>query len=251
MFKVMTLNLNYYADKHGAWDQRMLAIRDALLEAEPDVVAFQAVKRDPKVRLGVDQAMQLGGMLLGTEQVLFQPAQIFADGSEHGSAVLSRTPITESVGIPLSLRDGLDDTNERMMIYACVDLPGGAIDLIDAHFSWNDEQAMDNVSEALRVLDKIEGAGLLLGDFNQTPDKPSMQRLRDAGWIDVWAALKPDQDGCTFESNHPSIRIDYIWITETLRSALRSVEIIAPYRADPQARFGDHVGLMATFDLPV
>src|SRR5687768_15811449 len=136
MFKLMTLNLNYYVEKHGPWEQRLKQIRRAVEDHEPHIITLQAVKRDPNLAMGVDQARQLAGLIPGAEEVIFQPAQSFPDGSEHGSAILARIPCTESMAVPLSLRPGLDDTNERVLLYARFDLPDGPLHVFDAHFSW-------------------------------------------------------------------------------------------------------------------
>jgi hypothetical protein len=50
----------------------------------------------------------------------------------------------------------------------------------------------------------------LAGDLNAPAGEDRPDALRDAGWTDVWAALHPGQPGYTFESDAPSIRIDYV-----------------------------------------
>jgi endonuclease/exonuclease/phosphatase family metal-dependent hydrolase len=117
--------------------------------------------------------------------------------------------------------------------------------LFNAHFSWVEEQAADNVAEALAFLSTVtDGPALLVGDFNQTPDAPVLKPLVEAGWVDAWAQLCPGEAGHTFESNNPTIRIDYAWANPALAPALESIEIVGRAQDASGYRVSDHHGLL-------
>ncbi|HEX6929616.1 MAG TPA: endonuclease/exonuclease/phosphatase family protein [Gammaproteobacteria bacterium] len=247
MLTVMTQNLNYYGDKHGPWLQRRELIRDAIEEAKPDIVALQAVCSDPEVEDGADQATQLSRMLPDYRYVFFYPANIDENGREQGSAILSRTPIREPSVRELSLRPGLDDDNPRVIQHARFDLDKGMLNVFNAYFSWVEEQAADNIEEGLAFLGKADGLTLLVGDFNLPADSPLLERLKDAGYIDLWAAAHPGEEGYTFEADHPDKRIDYAFANADLGRRVSAVDLVS--RDGGKVRPSDHLGLKVSLNL--
>lgn len=253
MIKVMTLNLNYYGTRLGAWSIRRELVAAAIREARPDVIALQAVCADPAVQGGADQAAQLSEILPEYPHHVFRAASRSLAGAADGSAFLSRIALAQADARALSLRPGLEDTNTRQILNVQIDLPsldlpGGPLHLFNAHFSWVPEQAGDNVREALAYLDSFTGLRLLAGDLNCTPDLPPMQALRDAGWADLWAELHGPEPGYTFPSDDLELRIDYFWASPELASRALAIDLVAQ-SSDGGARPSDHLGLMVTLDL--
>src|SRR5881394_820174 len=104
MFRLLSLNLNYRAVKHGPWNARRALIAAAVSEADADVAALQAVERAD----GSDQASELGE-LLNYRNVTFAPA-MNSDGIARGSAFVSRAPIADLAVRSLSRRPHEEDT---------------------------------------------------------------------------------------------------------------------------------------------
>ncbi len=248
MLRIMTLNINYYVAKHGAWLTRRDLIRQAIQAAEPDIIALQAVAVDPTFGEGRDQATMLSRLLPAYRHVHFQPALKEPSGRMQGSAFLSRLPLAQTASLPLTFLPGLEDTNPRVVLAASFALAAGTLHVINAHFSWVKEQALLNMKEALPFIAAFEGYSLVVGDLNSTPDSDAMQQFRDAGWTDAWAALHPNDDGLTFESSQPTLRIDYAWMNQALKPQLRAIEIIANQSGSGGTHASDHFGLLATFD---
>ena len=247
MIRVDTLNINYYMDKHGAWDMRKELLCQALERTNADIIALQAVRSEPGLAKGKDQAAQLCRMLPVYQEVYFGPAERFPDGSVHGSAILSRLPMAVRDSLSLNRLPGLDDTNQRALLSARLDLPGGPLHLFNAHFSWVREQAQENLEQALPFIDAVQGPALLVGDFNIPSDSDLLGRLRESGWTDAWEKLHPDQEGLTFEADHPSLRIDYAWANADLAPKLQAIEIIQ--HDTGKIRLSDHLGLRVDLDL--
>ena len=248
--KIMTLNLNFYEGKHGPWLLRRELITDAVRECRPDVIAFQAVRKDPGVESGKDQATQLAERLPEYPHVVFQPAGDLGDGKQDGSAFLSRIAPAE-VGFR-TLSRGTDRPGEspdpapRIVLYARI--ASSSLGLFNSHYSWVYSQAASNVEEALAYMNRVTGPRLLVGDLNTTPDTDVMHRLTVEGWTDAWAALRPSEDGYTFESDKPEKRIDYAWASRELRPYLRTVELVMEKPNRHGARLSDHLGLLVTLD---
>lgn len=246
MLKVMSLNLNFYVEKHGSWAQRCPAILEVIRSAAPDILAFQAVGRDPARFDGQDQAAQLAEALSDYPQRIFKAAMEHTDGNEAGMAVISRLPLAEVDALKLSLRPALEDNNQRLMQKVRFDLPDGPFYLFNAHFSWVDDQLRDNVADALPYLQAIREPALLMGDLNAPAGKNLLDGFARAGWVDAWERLHSGQPGYTFEAGNPSIRIDYAWANPALAPHLQALEVLG--EASRQ-HLSDHLALLVSLDL--
>lgn len=244
MLTIVTLNLNYYFDKHGSWEVRKKLISNVLSAKHPHIVVLQAVAKHVDLYDGKDQALQLCEELSGYDAHYFVEAQRAENGIAQGSAVISKLPMIESSFTALNRISGLDDPNHRVLLKTTFDAPGGKLDIYNGHFSWVPEQAMENVEEAVALMKKGNAAALLAGDLNTPPESTAFQPLRDAGFVDAWRMLKGDEEGFTFEADRPTMRIDYFWASSALSSRLNSIDIIYP-PVDSAARLSDHLGLRA------
>lgn len=247
MFKIMTLNINYYGAKFGPWNARKELIATVIDDLQPDVVVLQAVRRDSQLEGGRDQAQQLADLLADYPTVHFAPSAHYDDGREEGGAMLARGPIESTEIHPLTYEPNPEDFNERALLVARVRIHGGAIAVVNGHFSWVPAINRRNVDEALALLARLDAPAILAGDLNAPPDSAGMQRLRDSGWIDAWAALRDGDAGYTFEADAPQQRIDYIWLHPQLAPRLRAIDVVSG-RGDDGARLSDHYGLIATFE---
>jgi len=243
MLTIMTLNVNSYGAKHGPWSARRKLICEAIERAGADVIALQAVGKDPNLYDGLDQASQLAELLQVYRYHAFQPAMQYDDGREEGLAFLSRFANLGTDFRKLSLRSGLEDTNRRIILAARIAAPAGQLQLVNAHFSWVEEQPLANVQETLAYLATFNEPVLMVGDLNAAPDSTPMRALAEAGWHDVWAELHPGEPGYTFESDNPAKRIDYAWANAPLRSKLKTAHVVAASQDVQGTRPSDHLGL--------
>jgi endonuclease/exonuclease/phosphatase family metal-dependent hydrolase len=249
MFKIMTLNINYYMDKHGPWSERKEKILETVHNKGPDIIALQALKKDPELYSGQDQAVQLSEKLNDYPFVVFYPAIKHPDGKQDGSGFISRHPIIESQALPLTTLPGLEDSSQRVVLNALFQTPLGDLRIFNAHFSWVEEQADKNLDETIPYSQSFSEPAILTGDMNSVPDSKLVRRLQQSGWIDAWEELNPGQDGFTFEAGEPNIRIDYIWVRPELKQALNKIELVSEMQAGNDVHLSDHLGLMASFDV--
>jgi endonuclease/exonuclease/phosphatase family metal-dependent hydrolase len=100
-------------------------------------------------------------------------------------------------------------------------------------------------------MNRLAGPRILAGDLNTPPSAELIRTTMPAdGWIDAWGALRGDEPGPTFESDAPTIRIDYFFVSPELRERVRAVDLVrgesedrsGPPRRPP--RPGPHPGLM-------
>jgi endonuclease/exonuclease/phosphatase family metal-dependent hydrolase len=76
------------------------------------------------------------------------------------------------------------------------------------------------------------------------PAGEPMWQLAAAGWSDVWAHLRNNDLGYTFESNAPDKRIDYIWASRDVLPSIKSIELVTEPANRAAARLSDHLGLL-------
>ncbi len=248
MFRIMTMNINGYGNRYGLWEIRREIIRQAVQDFRPDVIALQAVRREPGLEQGRDQAAQMAYILPQFHHVFFQEAAAAPDGSADGLAVLSLFPIQEKDCLQLSLQPGLEDKNQRVLTRTRLDLPDGPLELFNAHFSWVAEQAGQNARETMSYLSRFQGPRLLVGDLNQPPDGEVSAQFIQAGWTDAWKSANPEKKGFTFIENDKFVkRIDYAWLSPELSGRLESIRLIANNATMDDKRGSDHAALLIAF----
>lgn len=98
----------------------------------------------------------------------------------------------------------------------------------------------EELSDALRGLD---GAVLIAGDLNETPDGRAASFLGERFW-DAWL-LGGDAVGETFPATDPTARIDYLFVSE----GLRVERMLVPGDEDARSA-SDHRPVVAELDLP-
>jgi endonuclease/exonuclease/phosphatase family metal-dependent hydrolase len=249
MLQVMTLNINGHGTRHGPWQVRREIIVDLIREADPEVVALQAVERDPAPDGGLDQAAEIARLLPEYRYHAFEPAASGAGGKVEGQAFLARVPPLETGSCRLSGKEGEEDPTRRMVFHALFPFPGGPLRIASGHFSWIDAQNRRNLKEAAAFLAGFGEEALLLGDFNAPPGSAGLRELVRSGWTDLWALLSPGRSGFTFESNRPEKRIDYVWARGGLEERARSLTVVEGQERGG-ARASDHLGLLVSLDGP-
>lgn len=245
MLDLMTLNLNYFGSKHGAWELRCERLLEVLRMHRPDIVALQAVGAEADGVAGRSQAQQIAARLPEYRQVWFEEVQRSADDRRQGSAFIARSRLVPVGRHELPGGDDAEDANRRMLLHARVQNGAEPLEIVNAHFSWVPTLNQSNVAAALTYLQTLPGAVVLLGDMNAPPDSAGMRLLADAGWTDAWALLHPHDPGFTFEADAPAQRIDYVWANAAAAARLRGMRRLVPA---PDARLSDHLGLIVTMD---
>ena len=160
---------------------------------------------------------------------------------------------------------------KRGWVTATVTINGTELTLASTHFESGNLPGFAELRalQAQELVGSLEPAtpAVLMGDLNDTPGSPMYQVLVDAGFIDVWRALRPGVVGNTcchsddLSNKLPELeqRIDYIFARglERPHAGLRvQVERLGEVPADripgPVSKIwpSDHAGLAAKLRLP-
>lgn len=244
--KILTLNINGYGEKHGKWNTRRDLITEIIKRESPDVVALQACRRDARFDDGIDQVAQLATTLKHYPYSAFMPTGVSSEGVSEGNGFLSKLPLLKTTGQILPLTPKCDDQTLRLVMTGFFDAGRGkTIAIHNCHLSWVDSERISNVTHALPYI-RATSAGMatvVVGDFNGTSEREEIRRFEQMGLEDTWRAIRGEEEGYTFESDSPSIRIDYVFTSSELEG--EEIALVAA-SSGSSTRLSDHLGVMVT-----
>lgn len=197
--KIMSYNIR--STRESSLDQ---IARDINSEA-PDFVALQEVDVDAWRTAHKNQPKELARRT-GLSYSAFGLAQErgFLAG-DYGNAILSKFPILQVRTWKLP-----SGSEQRVMICATVAAPTGETTMCSAHLGLSGAERKKQVAAIENIASGFpSGKVVVMGDFNETADKPAMRFLRNRGWQDAWETSGEGQPN-TFNSRDPDKRIDFI-----------------------------------------
>ena len=224
-----------YNIKHGQGMDRKLDLArtaEVLRKLRPDFVALQEVDLKATRSGQVDQAAELGRLL-----DMHHAFGKFMDyqGGEYGLAVLSRFPILESHVHPLP------KGAEPRVVLEVVTKPEGSerkLSVASIHLDWTKEELrMAQIKTLQEKLAKRTHPFVLAGDFNATPDSPTMRFVREG-----WAVSRKAGPRLTCPADAPRTEIDYI-VSRGIPKAVES-------RVVEEAIASDHRPVLALIPWP-
>lgn len=251
----MALRIMSYNILMGGED-RLPYIVDVIQQQQPDAVALLEANDYTNAQA---LAQQLG------MELVFGTAN-----SEFHIAWMSRLPVKHT-------------ENHRRAVFTKtlleieVDWEGTPVSLFATHLHAGREREKEQyrISEVHAILDILRGQTrphILVGDFNSLhlPDRTDIQTylatapnlgeehmneeqiprrvlplLLDAGYVDCYRALHPDTPGYTYKLPAPFLRLDYIFISPSLRERLSDCDVITTERAKIAS---DHLPIWAVFE---
>ena len=243
-----TLRLLSYNVRYGGRG-RGDALAAVIRQADPDVVLLQEAT-DARVVEGL--ARDAGLPHWGTSR-------------RQSLGFLSRVPVT---------RHAWHQPRWSRHAFVEVELERGVtvfgVHLSAVHAAWTERRRVIEVRALLQsVAARPAAFHVLAGDFNTLAPgelldpaklparlKPflwlsggvirwrTVQQVLDAGYVDAYRALAPDDAGVTFPTWDPHLRLDYVFVPETYRSRLTTCRVV---REAPAAEASDHFPLLAEF----
>ncbi len=220
--RVASYNIRHAQGTDGRRDLDRTA---ALLQnLRADIIGLQEVDQGTHRSDREDQPALLGEKLgMASAFGCFMGYQ----GGKYGLAILSRFPIeaTKSIRLPPG--------NEPRVALACrIRLPSGQpIMVVNLHLDWVRDDSFRRVQaeKLAEYLAELQIPYLLLGDFNDQPDSPTLQVLSR----DALPATKPAEDRFTFSSTDPQREIDFIFAAPRKAWSLHDCRLFdAPLTSD-------------------
>lgn len=199
------------------WKHRRELLARAIGERRPDVVGLQEIHAPTPDGQG-SQAHELAALVDGYEAT-FAPARITPGGHCEGVALLVRREAVVDGRSVLQLSRDADDTldgpHQRVVLRAVLRQGDAILEAMVTHLSLSKRARARTIGElcAFAAKDRPPSASaVVVGDFNATPDEPSLAALDAGGWVDAWRHVHGDERGGTWPAGAAFRRIDYVWV---------------------------------------
>lgn len=237
---VATLNILNLADR---WEERLPLLLADMAALQPDVIGLQEVV----------YPMQQDRLLGAAGEGRYEAVRGWAGRPEYGNAILVKAPLVPEAVERVDL--GATRAAHRVL----VTLPGGSrLVFVDVHLHHLPADEAIRTAQTAALLEWLAGAPahdamVVVGDFNATPDAPSADAMRGAGFRSAYAAANGADPAVTWPSGlqAPAMDIDgdpscfdYVWV----RGAdVESARLFAdrPAVGDPTLYPSDHFGVAA------
>jgi endonuclease/exonuclease/phosphatase family metal-dependent hydrolase len=237
---------NIHAGKDAAGTDRVKDIAALVQSLAPDLVLLQEVDRGTKRSGNVDQ---LQALIDGTKYPGAFGRSLDYDGGTYGIAALSRKGFLFDRTWPLRVepvQDRAGGSHEpRVALLMIAHTALGDLQAATTHIdaSATDQYRLQEVGELLipvKARLAPDRPVLIAGDFNAEPNSAVVKKLLDAGLRDAWAECGQG-DGFTYPADTPRKRIDYVFLTGSLKcTAARVID----------TQISDHRPLLVTFTMP-
>lgn len=213
---------NIHAGKDASGVDNLARVAALVRDSGADVVLLQEVDSATTRSGGVDQ-LDVLRRATGFHAVFGSTLRY--QGGGYGLALLSRYPIRAHRLMPLpndppQPRAG-GSREPRGALHAEVETPAGVLHVLNTHIdaSANDQWRRQEATRLVAIADSIRASGAPLiigGDLNSTPESAVQEIIRGAGLRDAWTLCGEGQE-LTFPARQPVKRIDYLYLTGTMR----------------------------------
>ena len=235
-FRVMTYNIHHGEGLDRKVDLQRIA--DLIKREQADIVALQEVDKGVQRTAQRDCPAELATL---TGMTCVFSNNYHFQGGEYGNAVLTRFPVKRWTNRHYKmLRPG----EPRGLLQVVLDVQGRELVFLDTHLDarGDDAERWSSAAELEEALQPYRGQPVIFcGDFNDTPDSRTCQKLAQQ-FTDTWKATG-EGDGFTIPAEKPRKRIDYIWTSK--EPAIKAVKIWVP-----ESEASDHRPVVAEFKLP-
>lgn len=225
---IRVLVFNIHAGKDAAARNNIQDVANLIRSAGADIVLLQEVDRGTNRSGKVDQLQAL------TEATGFSGTfgrSLDYDGGRYGIAALARRGFIYSETMPLRVtptQERAGGSHEpRVALLGVAVSPMGRLQTVSTHLdaSSTEEYRLQEIAGVLNIVRSrtSEVTPLLLaGDLNSEPGSAVIRRIQEAGLRDAWAECGRG-DGLTYPADRPVKRIDYVWLSGTLRCTAAEV----------------------------
>lgn len=231
--RVMTYNIHHGEGLDGRIDLERIA---ALIKQEKaDIVSLQEVDRGVLRTQRRDLPAELSKL---TGMNVYFDGNLKYQGGDYGNAVLTRFPILQSTNTHYKM---LEPNEHRGVIQLVLDVNGRKLLLMNTHLDFHPNgmaERLLHVQTMKELIDSYKLPVIVCGDFNSTPDSKTHSAMKQY-LRDTWEVVGKGR-GNSFSSDHPSKRIDYLWISSELQPVQAWL---------PKTTASDHLPVVAEFRL--
>lgn len=244
MIRTMTYNVHGCVGSDGKLDHARIA--EVIASENPDVVALQELDVSRERSGRAHQARLIAEQL--NMRYHFHPAMRIKEEEQYGDALLARWPLALRKAAELPTVKERLAFEPRGALWASIEVDGVEIQVINTHLGLSNNERKAQIEalmghEWVRHPQCASTPHVLCGDFNALPGSKVHQRAcRDMG--DTQHMLAGHRPKATFPSRWPLIRLDYIFVSSSLRC--KGVRIVNSRLARIAS---DHLPLVADLEL--
>ncbi len=141
---------------------------------------------------------------------------IALEGGEYGNGFLTQFPVLDSEVINIPDVEG-KSYEHRAILRVKVDLDGKAVTFLQTHSGLSEEEKINCVDTLCAIIDSLDTPVILMGDFNMSPDFPSLEKIRSR--LTDTAPLLNGGEFYTF-GTYDGVKkqhIDYIFVSKEIK----------------------------------
>jgi beta-N-acetylhexosaminidase len=224
--KVLVYNIHAGKDAKGV--DNLAGVTELVRRSGADIVLLQEVDNGTRRSGNVNQPAVLAR---GTGFHVAFGSALDYDGGKYGVAILSRWPILDDTLFHLYVdppqRRAPSSQEPRGALRAIIASPVGKLAVINTHLDaqasdrWRKQEA-DSIASLVAQTRRLVPMVIAGGDMNSIPESAVQSNVRAAGLRDSWTECASG-DGFTYPDDTPVKRIDYLYLTGSIRCASASV----------------------------
>ncbi|QDH80360.1 hypothetical protein FKX85_15465 [Echinicola soli] len=235
--KVMSYNVKYCAPYKSSTPD-LDSIARIISHTDADIVFLQEIDRNT-TRSGKVNQLELLSQKTGLTYYFYGKA-ISYQGGETGLGILSRYPMTDQQihHLPRVELDG-KYVSYRILMTAAITVEQKQLTIANTHMELTPENRELQVPAIDSVLSSSPYPVIFGGDFNATPEGPTMTSFSERGYA---STCEGDQSKCfTIPSRDPDRKLDYILFRPRTSFGVKSHEVL-------QTEASDHLPIITLFD---
>jgi endonuclease/exonuclease/phosphatase family metal-dependent hydrolase len=230
------------------WPARRSLVVAALARIAPDLVAFQEDCADAEgVAQSEEVRAELASYLGRGFEIVRVGTHLASDGGQEFSEGIS---VMSAHRIEASGSEELPHVHlPRRVLHVDVTIAAEPLRFYSTHFDYGSDatDARRDSAEQLLASWPTDRPAVLGGDLNAEPDEPGAATLASA-LADLWHAANPGNPGLTMPAADPARRIDYLFASPLLESAVRGAKLLDEHAGT--LWLSDHRGVAAAMAAP-
>ena len=211
-YKIMSYNIQSCKD-YITKEFNPNTVANVIKQYNPDIVGLNEVRGMPiKPTTHPSWFDQIGTLAQLTNMPYFYFGKAITLDGPYGNAILSKYPLNniKTILIPDPLIKDEDAFYESRCIISC---ECENFHLLITHIGLAKSEQINGINKLFEVIETIDNPIILMGDFNMTPDNKLIKKLSER-LIDTSNKFK--EPLLSFPSINPTIKIDYIFISNNI-----------------------------------
>ncbi|WP_227995107.1 endonuclease/exonuclease/phosphatase family protein [Oceanobacillus sp. CFH 90083] len=232
----MLLNVMTYNIHHGVGTDKLLdlsRIAEVIKKSDADIIGLNEVDKHFSKRSNYEDQISFLADQLHMDKAFASSVSLKANKSssskrQYGNVLLSRYPIIHQEVFHFHFISGL--VEGRSLLDTTVEVNKKRMKVYVTHLSINPYLHQLQINYIKQAIYKQSQPIILMGDFNMRTGSRGWKKLHHT-YKDVWYETN-HRHGYTYPSNHPRLRLDYIFVNQKMKIIEAEVMKYLPQASD-------------------